>query len=497
MAAGAMDGEVVAGDRDVMWDGAAFDSRRVKGREIFFALPGEQADGHDFVDRAVAGGAAAVVVHRDVAPHAGRDEARARLERGVAWLRVADTYRALHELTHAVREQVPERLVAITGSAGKTTTKELLAAMLARRFRTERSCGNFNNLYGFPLSLLNIRDDCQWMVAEMGMSTPGELRQISLLGRPDAAVFTNVKPAHLENFSSVRDIADAKAELLAGLKPGGLVVANAGDPEVMRIVERHRAEAGVAGVRYVLYGFAERAASDTIPDRGVPDVTATAPRALSDRPGSRFELTAGGESVVVELPIHGLYNVENCLAAAACAHALGVPLPEIAAAAAESVPGTGRGEVHRQGGLTIVDDSYNSNPDAAGKALASARQLPGRRHMAILGDMLELGPRSPSFHRAVGRRAAELGFDLVVGVGELARELTVAARSHGADSRWLAGADQAAEWAAAALEGGELAAGDTILVKGSRGVGLEVVVEALLAPDADSPASGGTDRGEG
>ncbi len=464
-----MDGKVIAGDPAVTWSGAALDSRRLVGREIFFALTGERVDGHDFVAQAVAGGAAVAVVHRD--PDNGPDPDR----RDVAWLRVADTYRAFHDLTRAVRKEVPERLVGITGSAGKTTTKELLAAMLARRFRTEGSRGNLNNLYGFPLSLLGIRDDCQWMVAEMGMSTPGELRQISLLGRPDAAVFTNVRPAHLENFSSLRDVADAKAELLAGLEEGGLVVANADDPEIMHIVERHRAENRDAGVRYVLYGMAKPEAGGN-----APDVTATPPRALDGRPGSRFELAAGVESVAVELPLHGLYNVENCLAAAACAHALGVPLVEIAAAVADCEPGPGRGEVHLRGALTIVDDSYNSNPDAAAKALASARQLPARRHVAILGDMLELGPETHSFHRALGEQAAELGFSLVIGVGELARELTAAAQQHGTSSRWLADAGRAAEWAATALERGELGRDDLVLVKGSRGVGLEVVVQALL-----------------
>ena len=481
MAAAAMHGRVVGGDPDALWSGAAFDSRRIRGREIFFALPGEQADGHDFVDQAVAGGAAAVVVHREI-------ESPSRSAGDAAWLRVDDTYRALHDLTRAVRARVPEHLVAITGSAGKTTTKELLAAMLARRFRTERSRGNFNNLYGFPLSLLNIEDDCQWMVAEMGMSTPGELRQISLLGQPDAAVFTNVRPAHLENFSSLRDIADAKAELLAGLKDGGLVVANAGDPEVMHIVARHRAEHGASGARYVLYGMARPEA-----DWSTLEVTATPPRALTDRPGSRFQLTAGDESVDIVLPIHGLYNVENCLAAAACAYALGVPLAEIAAAVSGSKPGAMRGEMHRVGGLTIIDDSYNSNPDAVGKALESACQVPAGRRVAILGDMLELGPDSPAFHRAVGERAAELGFSPVVGVGELARELTAAAQQSGAESHWLADAEQAVAWTTSALEKGQFQTGDLVLVKGSRGIGLEVVTRALLDSDSTDTRRQGAD----
>ncbi len=480
VAAAAMDGQVIAGDPAVTWSGAAIDSRRLEGREIFFALPGERVDGHDFVARAVAGGAAAVVVHRDPDEAPGRDAGRASgATDDVAWLRVADTYRAFHDLTRAIRRQVPERLVGITGSAGKTTTKELLAAMLARRFRTEGSRGNLNNLYGFPLSLLAIRDDCQWMVAEMGMSTPGELRQISLLGRPDAAVFTNVRPAHLANFTSLRDIADAKAGLLAGLRAGGLVVANADDSEVMRITRRHRAEHGDDGTRYVFYSMAESG------PRAGADVTATAPRLLDGRPGSRFELVAGGDRVAVELPLHGLYNVENCLAAAACAHALGVPLAEIAAAVTGCGPEPGRGEVHQRDGLTIVDDSYNSNPDAAAKALASARRLPAKRHVAILGDMLELGPESPAFHRTVGEQASELGFDLVLGVGELARELTDAALRHGTESRWLADAGEAAEWVSEARLAGELGSGDVVLVKGSRGVGLEVVVRALLAGGGD------------
>ena len=465
-AAEAMDGAVIAGDGASLWSGAAIDSRRVNGREIFFALPGERVDGHEYASQAAERGAAAIVVHRDLDPLTAPAD--------TAWVKVPDTYRAMHDLTRAVREQVPERLVAITGSAGKTTTKELLAAMLARRFRVERSPGNLNNLYGFPLSLLNIRDDCQWMVAEMGMSTPGELRQISLLGRPDVAVFTNVRAVHLENFSSVSDIADAKSELLAGLAEGGLIVANADDPEVVRIVERYRAEH--TGVRCLFYGYTEPPETP----RPAPEITASRPETLgTDELGSRFVLTAGDDRIDVELKVHGSYNVENCLAAAACAHALGVSLEDIAAAVVDFRTAPMRGQVHRVAGLTIVDDCYNSNPDAAVKALASARALTARRYVAVLGDMLELGPEAPSFHAGVGERAAELGFDLVLGVGQLARELARAAAHHGTRSQWFADAGDAAGWAGAAIEHGELEDGDLVLVKGSRGVGLEVVVDAL------------------
>ncbi len=461
MAAEAMDGRVIGGDPATRWRGAAIDSRRVAGREIFFALPGDRVDGHDFARDAVRRGAATVVVHRDLEP--SPDE--------TAWVRVDDTFEALHALTRAVRGEVPRHLLGLTGSVGKTTTKELLARILARRFTVEGSLGNFNNTYGFPLALLNIDDGCEWMVAEMGMSTPGELGQVSRLGRPDVALLLNVRPVHLENFGDLDAIARAKGELLDGLVRGGLIVANADDPLVERLVRRYVRDRDPS-VRVVRYGA------------GVPaDVRATPAVPLGGgRVGSRFEVTAcgktaGDETVAVELPVHGLYNAENALAAAACAWALGMPLAEIAAAVAGFSPPAGRGEVHRlTGGVTLIDDTYNSNPDAAGKALASARQFPGERHVAVLGDMLELGDGAAAFHAEAGERAAELGFDPVVGVGDLARTLVAAAGRRGATAVHFSTASQAA-----AGIPGVLHAGDVVLVKGSRGVALEAVVEALIA----------------
>jgi UDP-N-acetylmuramoyl-tripeptide--D-alanyl-D-alanine ligase len=467
LACAVMGGRLLAGRGDAVWRGAAIDSRRVRGGEIFFALPGEHTDGHRFVGDAAARGAAAVVVHQDLEV-AGNDGS-------TAWLRVDDTFEALHALTRAVRREVPRSLAAITGSAGKTTTKEFLAAMLAQRFEVARSPGNLNNLYGFPLSLLDVPDDCEWMVAEMGMSTPGELREISLLGRPDVVVLTNVRAVHLENFEDLRGIAEAKAEILAGFAEGGTLVVNADDPEVMGIAERHGGSAG----RVVRFGFREPA-----------DVHGGGLAPRESGTGSRFEVTAGSESQRFELSLHGLYNAENCLAAAACAHSLGVPLADAAAAAATVEPASHRGAVHRLASLaaemeiTLIDDTYNSNPDAAVKALESAREIPATRHVAILGDMLELGGGAAGFHRRVGERAADLGF-AVVGVGDLARKLVAAAGLAGEpiDERpageWLADAEAAAAWARAALASGALRGGDLVLVKGSRGIGLETVVDAL------------------
>ena len=452
-AANAMNGRVTAGNPSAMIDGAAIDSRAVRGGEVFFAFPGSQVDGHRFVPDALARGAAAAVIQEDVpAPPSG------------ALIRVEDTFKALHDLARFIRTRIPEKLVGITGSAGKTTTKELLGAILASRFKVSWTPGNLNNLYGFPLSLLNVPDGTEWMVAEMGMSTPGELRQLSLLGRPDAAVFTVVRPVHLEFFGTVQAIAEAKSEILAGLSPDGFIVANADDPEVTRIAKRH-------GARVVWYGLHSDAA----------DVRA---RDLAPEPGaigSRFVLEAGGQSQEVRLPLHGLYNVENCLAAAACAWTLGLSLEEIAAAVANVRPASMRGVVHRPaGGYILVDDSYNSNPDAVGKALESAGTLTGSRRVAVLGDMRELGPEAPRFHREAGERAARLGFSPVVAVGELSRELAAGARAGGAEAVWLPDAAAAADWAA-----GELRQGDVVLVKASRGVGLDRVVKRLLGNAGD------------
>ncbi|HJX29472.1 MAG TPA: UDP-N-acetylmuramoyl-tripeptide--D-alanyl-D-alanine ligase [Thermoanaerobaculia bacterium] len=457
----AVNGRIAQGDPGTECAGAAIDSRKVGSGEVFFAFTGEQTDGHRFVGDALAKGAGAAVVQR------GHERSEASTG---AIIEVEDTFQALHDLARTVRGQgVPERLVGITGSAGKTTTKELLAALLGSRFRISWSPGNLNNLYGFPMSLLNVPDGTEWMVAEMGMSTPGELRQLSLLGRPDAAVFTVVRPVHLEFFGTVQAIAEAKSELLAGLAPDGLIAANADDPEVRRIVRRH-AESPEWRGRVVWYGLR----SETADVRGL-DLTPEPDGAV----GSRFRLEAGGESREVRLPLHGLYNVENCLAAAACAWGLGLTLDEIANAVREVRPAAMRGIVHRiagpRGSYTLVDDSYNSNPDALGKALEGARQLaagPGGRYLAVLGDMLELGPEGPRFHRESGERAAELGFAPVLGVGELSRELAAGA---GTGGDWRPDADAAAAWAAS-----EVREGDVLLVKGSRGVKLDKVVRRLL-----------------
>ncbi len=470
-----MGGRLAAGDPAARFGGAAIDSRTIRGGELFFAFRGERVDGRSFVADAFAHGAAGAVVER------ADGEAAMNLPAGSGGflIEVGHVGDALVELARSLRDRAPEQLAGITGSAGKTTTKELLAAMLARRFRVGRTAGNFNNRIGLPVSLLNVTDDTEWMVAEMGMSSAGELRELSLLARPDLAVFTVVRPAHLEFFDSVRAIAEAKAELLAGLANDGWIVANADDPEVARIARRHQEE---HGGRVIWYGQNEP---------GPLDLRALDVAAQPDGAGTRFILEVEEERLPVRLALHGAYNVENFLAAAAAAWSIGVPLEEIVEVAAEMPSAKGRGEVHRLelegGSAVLVDDSYNSNPDAVGKALAGAAGLvssnrrngrDGRSHrrVAILGDMLELGPEAPMFHREAGAQAAALGFSPVVGVGELARELVAGAAAGGAEAIHLSDAAAATDWAEE-----HLVPGDVVLVKGSRGVRLDRVVARLIA----------------
>ncbi len=479
-AVAAMSGRLVAGGAEARFGGAAFDSRLIRGGELFFAFRGEHADGRAFVPDALTRGAAGAVVE------AGGEPLRLPEGSNRFVIEVADVGDALVELARSLRQRAFEKIAGITGSAGKTTTKELLAAMLARRFRVGRTLGNFNNRIGLPVSLLNAPDDTEWMVAEMGMSSAGELAELSRIARPNVAIFTVVRPVHLEFFDSVRAIAEAKSELLAGLADDGWIVANAADPEVVRIARRYRTERAKPGFRIVWYALGEPTPeffrdADRESDR--IDLRAFDVSPLPDGRGTRFLLAVDEDVRVVHLALHGAYNVENFLAAAAAAWSIGVPIEDLAAVAAEIPGAPGRGEVHRLelaggGHALLVDDSYNSNPDAVGKALAGAAAVPRRsgsgRQIAILGDMLELGPNAPSFHREAGARAAALGFSPVVGVGELSRELVDAAAAGGAEAIHREDAESAADWA---IE--NVAPGDVVLVKGSRGVRLDRVVARL------------------
>lgn len=491
-AAAAIGADVLSGG-ELDFDGIGVDSRRLSGGELFFALAGEQADGHAFLaDAARAGARGAVVSEPETARRVlARDDVPCSGESDFALLQVSDTYTALHDLTRAARQRAPRHLVGITGSAGKTSTKTMLAAMLAQRFRTAASPGNLNNLYGFPVSLLSIPSDTEWMVAEMGMSTPGELGGVSRLAEPEVALFLNVRAAHLEGFESegsgvagLEHIANAKAELLEGLTPDGLAVFNAADRHVVSIGERHLASGG----RVLGFALEAQIADQRFP-RPLEVRHCQTAVAVGEVLGSRFELRVRSEaeklidrnlaaearSAEVELPLHGRVNVENFLAAATCAFVLGVDVEAIARSARTLSAEPGRGQLLELGGATVIDDTYNSNPSALRSALEAAREIaPERRHWAVLGEMRELGRSSAELHAEAGRQAARCDQQLVIGIGAEAKPLVAGAERAGARTAWFAEATQAIDQVRR-----ELQPGDVLLIKGSRGVRLERLIEAL------------------
>ena len=427
--------------------GVSIDSRTLSPGQLFFAIQGPRFDGHEYLHDAMARGAAAAVVHRDVAS-----------PEGLPLVRVTDTTRALGDLARQVRRAASLPVVVITGSAGKTTTKEMTASLLGVRGSVLKTEGNLNNHYGLPLTLLRLEAEHAFAVLELGMSAPGELRVLSGIAEPDVAVITNVGPAHLEFFASVDAIAAAKAEVLEGLRPGGLAVLNGDDARLRRVGERVRQ-------RVVWFGRDRRHDVAAENWQGTPF-------------GMRFDLRLEGRKVDVALPLAGPHFVMDFLAAAAVAHALGVSLEAIATAATTLRAVRHRGDVRRlEQGVTLIDDCYNSSPDALDAALVALSLAGPRRRVAVLGDMLELGPRGPELHRAAGEHAARSA-DLLVAVGPLAQGFLEGARRGGLpESALVSFEDAAAAQAAVTL----LAPRDAVLVKGSRGVHLESVVEAIVA----------------
>jgi UDP-N-acetylmuramoyl-tripeptide--D-alanyl-D-alanine ligase len=432
---------------DTVLAGVSIDSRTVDPGELFVAIEGPRFDGHDFLAAAAARGARAALVRRDV--EAPED---------LALVRVADTTLALGDLARHVRRQADLPVVGVTGSVGKTTTKDMIAALLETRGPVLRTAGNLNNHWGLPLTLLGLGPEHTAAVLEMGMSGPGELRRLSGIALPDVAVITRVAAVHLEFFDSVDAIADAKAEILEGLGPGGTAVLNGDDPRLRRVGEAF-------GGRVVWFGRDRRS-----------DVSAERWRGTAF--GMRFDLRVGGETVDVALPLAGPHFVENFLAAAAAAHVLGITPGMMAEAATGLSAARHRGEVRRLGdGVVLLDDSYNSSPEALTAAVVALTLAPGARRVAVVGDMLELGERGPGLHRASGQTLAGK-VDAVVGVGPLAAEIVAGAREGGLSAEAAHHFEDADS--AAARIGTLVRGGDAVLVKGSRGIHLERVVDALV-----------------
>jgi UDP-N-acetylmuramoyl-tripeptide--D-alanyl-D-alanine ligase len=454
--AAATGGRVVSGRPDQRIDRWSIDTRSMAAGDLFVAIKGDRFDGHDFVAAALAAGAVgAVVTATPASPEAGKAGPAPLL------IQVADTTRALQDAARDMRRRSGAKVVAITGSAGKTTTKELTAELLSAKYTVFRNRGNLNNHIGLPLSLLELRARPDVAVVELGMNHAGEIRTLVGIAEPDVRVWTNVGDAHAGFFASTDAIADAKAEILEQARPDDLLVANADD-------ERIRARAGRFAGRIRTFGLSAGAdyRASAVRHRGLDGMAATIATPHGDRQ--------------IETPLLGMGNLFNLLAAAAVAAEMGVAIDAIAERAATMTPAARRGELLRlPGGVTLIDDSYNSSPAALTQSLETVAASTGSaRKIAVLGEMLELGAHADRLHTECGRAAAGAGLDLLIAVGgDPARRLAEAARAAGMDASAVVHVATSGE--AADLAQKKVRPGDLVLVKGSRGIRTDLVVDRL------------------
>jgi UDP-N-acetylmuramoyl-tripeptide--D-alanyl-D-alanine ligase len=454
-------------DGQAMAQGYSIDSRTLQPGELFFAVKGERLDGHDFVEQALSRGAIAAVVEKGQ---------RARYSNPARLLAVDDSLVALQTVATAVRKIWGKTAIAVTGSMGKTTTKEAMAHLLAIKYRVHRTKGNFNNHFGLPLGLLTLEPAYDLAVVEMGMSHAGEISALARIALPDQAVVTNVAPVHLQSFDSIAGIARAKYELIAALPHGGTAVLNADDEYVCQFGRDLKG-------KVVMFGLKPTA-----------DVRAENIEVLGAE-GTRFDLVSREMRQPVHSPLLGKHNVYNVLAAAAIALEHGITPSEIAAALPCLQPADKRGQVVQVGNVTVLYDCYNSSPKALMAAIDTLAAMPGRRRIVVAGEMLELGATGEQLHRECGRYMAKIHagsrVDFLLGVRGLAQFMVEAAGEAGLKAEFVATPEEAGEWLA--RETGE---GDVVLLKASRGVKLEKALETWqqkIGAQTSEQASGPND----
>ncbi len=443
-----MKGALLQGDAGRLFRTFNFDSRLTSPGELFFAVIAER-DGHDFLPEAWRKGAGGAVISREmVIP-----------DQSFGLVRVSDTVAGLQALAAETLRCQGLKVVGITGSAGKTTTKDFAAALLGGRFQVLKSSGNYNNHLGLALAVLGLEERHELAVLEMAMRAPGEIRRLTRVAPPDISVITNINPVHLAFFHSLEDIADAKREILEGTKADGKAVLNYDDPLVRRVASDWTGEKIFFGLSPECQVRAER----------------LRPRGFD---GLEFNLVMGWDKKRVRIPFYYDSFIYNLLAACGAAYGLGLTLADILPRLALLRPSTQRGYLVRLSKkINLVDDSYNSNPRALESALKGASRLPAKRKVAILGDMLELGPREAEFHQEAGRKAARLGFQMLITVGPLAGLMAEGAVASGLKRKRVHSFDTAHEAAEAVIP--LLRRGDLILVKGSHGVHLEKIVAKI------------------
>ena len=450
----ATNGTLLQGKPEAVLRGVSNDSRRIAPGELFVPLSGSNCDGHFFIADAFSRGADASFIQRQHPLGAGLRERFAEK----VLIEVADPLHALGDLAHYWRQKFSIPVVAITGSNGKTTTKEMTWQIVSQKLSVLKNPGNWNNLIGLPLSLLQLGQQHQVAILEMGMSARGEIQRLAEIAAPDIGVITNIGPAHLEQLITIENIMAAKGELFAALRPEGIAVVNQDDERVVSLAQTTRA-------RVLTYGLR---AGDV---RGIVSPTRSGEATL-------FDLAIQGKEITITLPLPGGMFLSNALAAAAVGHALQLPLEDVKLGLEQFQAMPGRMERISMGGATIINDAYNANPvsmEGSLRVLSSVQN--GTRKIAVLGDMLELGEQTAAYHRQAGYCAAQLGIDYLFLYGSFAAAVAEGARAGAIDERHIlifATKEALAEQLEQTMKHG-----DWILVKGSRAMGMEQVITLL------------------
>ncbi|HVZ19400.1 MAG TPA: UDP-N-acetylmuramoyl-tripeptide--D-alanyl-D-alanine ligase [Terriglobales bacterium] len=423
--------------------GYSIDSRTISEGQLFCAIKGDRFDAHDFVADVMKRGAAAAIVSR-ARLHEFADKQNL--------LAVDDPLIALQTLARSVRRQWGKTVIGVTGSAGKTTTKEAIAQVLSTRYNVLKSEGNFNNHIGLPLQLLRIQPETEFYVSEMGMNHAGEIAALAKIAEPDIGVVTMVAPVHLEFFDSIAGIAKAKEELIDALPEDGVAVLNADDPFVSKF--------GTNRENRVTFGLGPTAdiRAVNIVEHG------------SD--GVEFDVVAEKHKTHFRLPLVGKHNIYNALAAIVVGTGYGLGLDLPAEALASLRPSDKRGQLVEIGGATVINDCYNSTPKALESMVDALMGMPADRHIVVAGEMLELGSAGEELHRECGRYMAERGVSQLIGVRGLAKPMVEAARQAGLKAEFFATPEEAGEWLAA-----NVVKSDAVLLKASRGVKLEKAID--------------------
>jgi UDP-N-acetylmuramoyl-tripeptide--D-alanyl-D-alanine ligase len=446
-------GVLLEGSRDTVFGHVSIDTRSLQSGDIFFAIRGPNQDGHQFIPDALKKGAAGIVAEEEY-------EFPGDFPRRSVFLKVKDTHKALKDLATWKRRRWPGTLVAITGSMGKTTTREFAAQVMQSQFCVYRTPGNYNNLFGLPLALLGLTPEHEIGIFEMGMSAPGEISEMCRIAEPVIGIITNVAPVHLAFFHSLEGIAAAKGELACSLPSEGSLIYNTDDPLVAEIARRF------PGGK-ISFGFSESA-----------DIRADRVEIVSLRE-TRFRLSCGGLSNEAFLPLPGAHFVMNALSAVALGSNFDIPLDRMVEALGHLQQASMRGQIlHFKEGFTVIDDSYNSNPRALMGMIEILSKVPSfTRRIVVAGEMLELGESSIALHAECGAFAASRKLDMVIGIQGAAREITRAAVQAGLPVSHVHFFPDPA--GAADLIVAQMRSGDILLVKGSRGVHTEKVIQSL------------------